>query len=96
MTTGHIHRDADAEDINSFAEDHGFVAPFTGLAIVIEHTYHIWRYYPNEENGQVIGWKDDGLDTVSQFTNVNPGIILGAAVEGKVYAEQDGTGSVYG
>lgn len=96
MTTGHIHRDADAEDINSFAENHGFVAPFTGLAIVIEHTYHIWRYYPNEENGVVIGWRDDGLDTVSQFTNTNPGIILGAAVEGKVYAENDGTGSVYG
>ena len=97
MTTGHIHRDADAEDINAFAEDHGFVAPFTGLAIVIEHTYHIWRYYPNIENGQVIGWRDDGADTVSQFTNTNAGIIKGAgAVEGKVYAENDGTGSVYG
>lgn len=41
-------------------------------------------------------WQDDGQDTVSQFTNDVAGIIKGSNLDGKVYAEDDGTGSVKG
>mgnify|MGYP003338104025 CR=1 FL=1 len=52
--------------------------------------YHIWHYYTND------GWKDDGVDTVNTFTNQSAGIIKGSQTAGKVFAENDGTGSVYG
>lgn len=65
---------------------------YIGIAVVVAGTYHIWRFYENDN----IGWKDDGLDTVSQFSNEIAGIILGKQQDGFVYAENDGTGSVYG
>lgn len=80
-----------ATEINAFVISKGYSEPFEGIAVVVDETYHIWHYY---EGG--IGWKDDGADTVSQFTNTNAGIILGSDVDGKVYAETDGTGSVKG
>lgn len=80
-----------APEINAFVISKGYSEPFEGIAVVVDETYHIWHYY---EGG--IGWKDDGADTVSQFTNTNAGIILGSDVDGKVYAETDGTGSVKG
>lgn len=85
-----------AEDIQAFvdnlnSEEAEYSYPYEGLSIVVDETYHIWRFY---ENG--IGWKDDGQDTVQQFTNELAGIILGSNIDGKVYAETDGTGSVYG
>lgn len=78
------------DEINSFVISMGYSAPFEGIAVVVSGTNHIWHYY---ENG---GWKDDGVDVVSQFTNDIAGIIKGSASDGKVYAETDGTGSVYG
>lgn len=81
------------EEINTFVTGLGYTSPFEGIAVVIAQTYHIWHYYSNDD----IGWKDDGQDTVSTFTNDIAGIIKGAGeIEGKVYAESDGTGSVYG
>ena len=81
------------EEINNFVIGLGYTSPFEGLAVVITQTYHIWHYYSNDN----IGWKDDGQDTVSAFTNDIAGIIKGSReTEGKVYAESDGTGSVYG
>lgn len=81
------------EEINNFVIGLGYTSPFEGIAVVIAQTYHIWHYYSNNN----IGWKDDGQDTVSAFTNDVAGIIKGSGeVEGKVYAESDGTGSVYG
>lgn len=81
------------EEINIFVTGLGYTSPFEGIAVVIAQTYHIWHYYSNDN----IGWKDDGQDTVSTFTNDIAGIIKGAGeIEGKVYAESDGTGSVYG
>lgn len=81
------------EDVNTFVIGLGYSAPFEGIAVVINQTYHIWHYYSNNN----IGWKDDGQDTVSAFTNDVAGIIKGSGeVEGKVYAESDGTGSVNG
>ena len=65
---------------------------YAGIAVVVAGTYHIWHYYDTAG----VGWKDDGLDTVSQFTNSIPGIIQGKQADGFVYAENDGTGSVYG
>ena len=92
-----IYRYPTAESINSFAIDQGQIAPFSGVAVVVSETNHIWRYYPNEEEGIVIGWVDEGIDTVLHFTNENPGIIKGAGEkEGYVYAESTGEGSVYG
>ena len=81
-----------AEEINTFVTGLGYTAPFEGVAVVIDETYHIWHYYENNS----IGWRDDGVDTVTQFTNEALGTIKGAEVDGKVYAETDGTGSVYG
>lgn len=81
------------EEINNFVIGLGYTSPFEGIAVVIAQTYHIWHYYSNDN----IGWKDDGQDTVSIFTNDIAGIIKGSReTEGKVYAESDGTGSVYG
>ena len=81
------------EEINNFVIGLGYTSPFEGIAIVITQTYHIWHYYSNDN----IGWKDDGQDTVSAFTNDIAGIIKGSReTEGKVYAESDGTGSVNG
>lgn len=80
-----------AEEINTFVTSLGYTAPFEGIAVVVSGTNHIWHYY---EGGT--GWKDDGVDVVSQFTNNIAGIIKGSASDGKVYAETDGTGSVYG
>ena len=65
---------------------------YTGIAVVVQGTYHIWHYYANDD----IGWKDDGQDTVSQFTNDVAGIIKGKQEDGFVFAENNGTGSVYG
>ena len=80
-----------AEEINTFVISLGYTIPFEGIAVVISGTNHIWHYY---DGGT--GWKDDGVDVVSQFTNDIAGIIKGAAIDGKIYAETDGTGSVYG
>jgi hypothetical protein len=41
-------------------------------------------------------WKDRGSSTVTQFTNSSAGIIQGNNADGKVFAEENGTGSVVG
>jgi hypothetical protein len=41
-------------------------------------------------------WKDRGASTITQFTNSSMGIVKGDNAEGKVFAEEDGTGSVVG
>ena len=80
------------EQIDEFVRGLGYT-DYEGIAVVIKDTYHIWHYYANDN----IGWRDDGQDTVSNFTNDLPGLIKGAnQVDGRVYAETDGTGSVYG
>ena len=79
-----------ASDINNFAVSEGYEPPFAGLSVVVADTYHIWHYYAN------VGWKDDGLDIVQQFTNTTAGVIMGSDLDGKIYAETDGTGSVNG
>lgn len=84
--------DPTADEINTFVTGLGYTTPFEGIAVVVDQTFHIWHYYENDN----IGWKDDGADTVNQFTNTTLGTIKGAEVDGKVYAETDGTGSVYG
>lgn len=81
-----------ASDINSFVTGLGYTAPFEGIAVVVDETFHIWHYYDNNS----IGWRDDGVDTVSNFTNTTAGIIKGSITNGKVFAETDGTGSVNG
>ena len=98
-----ITRIANANNINSFIttiyDKKGqqlYFEPFRGISVVIDETYHIWHYYPNEGDSGVIGWKDDGLDTVQQFTNATAGIIKGSTNDGQVYAESNGTGSVNG
>lgn len=80
------------EQIDEFVKGLGYT-DYEGVAVVVKDTYHIWHYYANDN----IGWRDDGQDTVSTFTNDVPGLIKGAGeTDGKVYAETDGTGSVYG
>ena len=100
---GIISREVSANNINNFVttiyDKKGqqlYIAPFRGIAVVIDGIYHIWHYYPNEESGVIIGWKDDGVDTVQQFTNTASGIIKGSTNDGQIYAETNGTGSVNG
>lgn len=81
-----------ASDINSFVVGLGYTSPFEGIAVVVDETFHIWHYYDNNN----IGWRDDGVDTVSNFTNTTAGIVKGSTENGKVFAETDGTGSVNG
>lgn len=179
-----------AEDIENFVKAQGYSYPYSGIAVVVDKTFHIWHAYTDVKNGfvirategntvgtaiipwseyegtdQYIGdvtttndislncnlqtyfdfdinelilsgtingvslknnfpdemciipgsilfeteqpyslyslgfgakWQDDGQDTVSQFTNNVAGIIKGSDIDGKVYAEDDGTGSVKG
>lgn len=80
-----------ATEINAFVVGLGYTSPFANIAVVVKATNHIWHYYSNS-----IGWIDDGLDSVETFTNDIAGLIKGIAMDGKVYAETDGTGSVYG
>ena len=80
-----------AAEINTFVTGLGYTAPFTGIAVIVDQTFHIWHYYVNES-----AWKDDGTDTVSTFTNTIAGTIIGKAEDGKVFAEGNGVGSVYG
>lgn len=83
-----------AAEIEAFVRASGYTDPtkWSGIAVVVAGTYHIWHYYSNDS----IGWRDDGVDTVSQWTNTTLGIIKGSQTDGKIYAEDDGTGSVNG
>lgn len=94
-TTRYLYTDKtnpSANEIDTFVGSKGGIAPYTGIAVVVDKTFHIWHYYVNDN----IGWRDDGLDTVEAFTNEDAGIIKGEQTDGKVYAETDGTGSVFG
>ena len=87
-----------ANDIQTFITnlevDPPYTAPYSGIAVVVyltdEKTYHIWHYYTN-----LNGWKDDGIDTVSTFTNDTKGIIQGTTSVGYISAE-NGFGKVNG
>ena len=67
-------------------------ADYNGVSVRVTGTNHLWNYYANLQ-----AYRDDGLDTVTTFTNSIAGIIKGAGeTDGSIYAENDGTGSVYG
>ena len=82
-----------ASQIEAFVKAEGYTdtSKWIYIGVVVSGTNHIWRYYTNTTT-----WTDIGVDTVNQFTNSIAGIIKGSATAGKVYAETDGTGSVYG
>ena len=81
-----------ASEIGTFVDGLGYTSPYEGIAVVVAGTYHIWHYYENDN----IGWRDDGVDTITPFTNQLAGSILGSTDDGKISANQDGTGSVNG
>lgn len=81
-----------ASEIDTFVKSMGHTVPFTGIAVVVDETFHVWHYYENDN----IGWKDDGSDTVSKATNSSLGIVKGETSEGKVSVENDGTMSLVG
>ena len=64
---------------------------YNGVSVRVVANNHLWNYYANIQT-----YRDDGLDTVNQFNNEIAGIIKGKQADGFVYAENDGTGSVYG
>lgn len=74
-----------------------YAPPFEGIAVVVlqsDGTYHIWHYYSNLEGGK---WQDDGVDTVTPFTNSNSGIIQGRESDGYISVDGEaGFGKVYG
>lgn len=78
-----------SSDIEAFVIARGYT-PSPNISVVVQATNHIWKYYTDT------GYSDAGIDTVNQFTNDVAGIIKGADIDGKVYAETDGTGSVKG
>lgn len=55
-----------------------------------------FEYYSNISQWVIIQSGNSGQVTVSPFTNLVAGIILGSNVDGQVYAESNGTGSVVG
>ena len=81
--------------VDNYLATRGIVNPtdedYNSVSVVVKDTKHIWNYYANSQ-----AYQDDGLDTVTQFTNSVAGIILGSSSDGQVYAENNGTGSVYG
>ena len=88
-----------ADGINTFVTtlpvEPPYAAPFEGIAVVVhrtdENTSHIWHYYSNKSE-----WQDDGVDTVSTFTNSIRGIIQGSTNDGYVAAAEGGLGKVSG
>lgn len=81
--------DPTAAEIDSFVKEAGYSKP-EGITVVVQSTDHNWHYYENT------GWQDDGIVGVSEFTNDIAGIIKGVTQDGKIYAEGNGVGSVYG
>lgn len=81
--------DPTAAEIDSFVKEAGYSKP-EGITVVVQATGHNWHYYENT------GWQDDGVVGVSEFTNDTAGIIKGVTQDGKIYAEGNGVGSVYG
>lgn len=79
-------------EIDAFVQAQGKEAPYTGVAVVVGNTYHIWHYYENDN----IGWRDDGVDTVTMATNTLLGIVKGSELAGKIYIETDGSMSLVG
>lgn len=55
-----------------------------------------WTYYTNVNEWESADIKNPELVEIENFTNTKAGLIKGADVEGKVFAEADGTGSVKG
>lgn len=82
-----------SEDIKNFVTNEGYtdITKWISIAVVVQNTNHIWRYY---DNTQI--WQDIGVDTVNLWTNELAGIVKGSSVDGKIYAETDGTASVNG
>lgn len=82
-----------ANEIKAFVVSSGYTDEtlYAGISVVVQATNNIWKWVSNTEV-----FNDFGLDTVSQFTNTTAGVIKGSATDGKIYAEDDGTGSVYG
>lgn len=80
-----------AEDIENFVISLGHT-DYTGIAVVVEKTYHVWHYYANDN----IGWRDDGSDSVNMATNTSLGIVIGSSENGKILIESDGTMSLVG
>lgn len=73
----------------------GLTELINGARIYDKANSKIWTYYSN-----TAAWESADVNApeieISTFTNTQAGIIKGADVDGKVYAETDGTGSVKG
>jgi len=82
-----------ASEIDAYVRGLGYTEEdFPYLKVIVYGTKHMWLYYTRP----TARWQDDGIDAAGIFTNSVAGLIKGSAVAGKVYAESDGTGSVYG
>lgn len=83
--------DPTAQEIQAFVISEGYTdqTEWVHIAVVVVDTNYVWRYYTDD------GWMQQ-TDIVSQFTNSVAGIIKGSELDGQVYAEDDGTGSVVG
>ena len=90
--------DPDADRIQAFVDglpaDPPYEPPYSGVAVVVrwaeDGTLHVWHYYEN-----IPGWQDDGIDTVTDFTDTSAGIITGSSEDGYVSAD-GGRGRVSG
>lgn len=80
-------------EILAFVQECGYTdeRTFYGIKVVVSATNHVWIWYDNLDE-----FADIGVETVQAFTNSSAGSIKGSTARGKVYAENDGTGSLVG
>ena len=80
-------------EILAFVQECGYTdeRTFYGIKVVVSATNHVWIWYDNLDE-----FADVGIETVQAFTNSSTGSIKGSTARGKVYAENDGTGSLVG
>lgn len=79
-----------AQEIQDFVISKGYTQdkwPLVG--VVVKDTNYVWRYYTTD------GWVQQ-TDVVSQFKEGVPGTITGSTTDGRIFAESNGEGSVYG
>lgn len=89
--------DATDEQITAaWKEASGLTDLINGASVYDETNGKIWTYYENAEAWKAADVKNPEAVQISNFTNEQSGVIKGADVDGKVFAEADGTGSVKG
>lgn len=88
--------DADDDELEAaWKEETGKSTVTNGAKILDVDNGKTWTYYSNTDKWYAQDNENPTIE-IAAFTNEAAGTILGSDVDGKVYAESDGTGSVKG